>query len=204
MEKKIDLFISVLSIIEVVCCFTPFCLDEEYWKYQQSPVYHGRSTLDKHNGINIFGNSALLGKPLAILFLCAAIAVVVFYLLKMMDKSNSKIIGKAWVMAIIHTVLMVVFLLYTCSIAEVDHISYRYEYGINWMFYIIIILNIVVLVFAILLKFGKMHEMAPQKTTATTFHKETADDLMAYKNLLDSGVITQEEFEKKKEKILGL
>ena len=203
MEKKINLSISVLSIIEVVCCFTPFCLDEQYWKYEQSMVYHGKSTLAGHDGISIFGNSALLGKPLAILFLCAAIAVAVVYLLKMMEKTDSKVIGKAWIMAIIHTVLMVVFLLYTCSIAEVDEISYRYEYGINWMFYIIITLNVVVLVFATLLKFGKIHDAAPKKMTTISPHKETADDLLAYKDLLDSGVITQEEFEKKKEEILG-
>lgn len=36
MNKKLNLSISILCIIETICCFTPFCLDEEYWKYKQS------------------------------------------------------------------------------------------------------------------------------------------------------------------------
>lgn len=40
---------------------------------------------------------------------------------------------------------------------------------------------------------------APQKTTDTTF---VADELMKLKSLLDSGVITQEEFDNKKSQLL--
>ena len=34
--------------------------------------------------------------------------------------------------------------------------------------------------------------------------KESADDLLVYKELLDSGIISQDEFDAKKKQILGL
>ena len=203
MNKKLNLSISILCIIEIICCFTPFCLDEEYWKYKQSMVYHGISSLERHNDISIFGNEATLGMPLAVLFVCVAIAVAVIYFIKMLDHT-SKIIDKAWMFAIAHTATMVIFLFYSCSIAEVDEISYRYEYGINWMSYIIIAINLIVLTLAILLKMGKVDKLPIKKQIVVKEQKESADDLLAYKELLDSGVISQEEFDLKKKQILGL
>lgn len=200
MTRKINLSIIILCIIETICCFTPFCLDEEYWKYKQSIAYHGISSLERHNDISIFENDALLGKPLAVVFVSAAIVVAVIYFLKALNFATN-LTNKAWIFAIVHSVAMVVFLLYSCSIAEVDNISYRYEYGMNWMFYIIIALNLIVLTLAILQKMGKVDEMPIKKQVVA---KESANDLMSYKELLDSGVISQKEFDAKKKQILGL
>ena len=46
----------------------------------------------------------------------------------------------------------------------------------------------------------------PQTSTSivTTSKTSNADELKKYKDLLDSGVITQEEFEAKKKQLLGL
>lgn len=198
MNKKIDLSISILCIIEIICCFTPFCLDEEYWVYKQSVFYHGEAALERHNGISIFENGATLGRPLAILFVCVAIVVAIIYLIKALD-IRIKIAGSAWIFAIIHTAIMVIFLLYSCS-SNVDQISCMYKYGINWMSYIIIALNIIILTLAILLKIEKLRI---KKQLVAKEQKEFADDLLAYKELLDSGVITQEEFDAKKKQILG-
>ena len=200
MNKKINLSIIILCILEIICCFTPFCLDEEYWKYKQSMVYHGMSSLERHTDISIWGNEAALGKPLAILFVCAAILVTVVYFMRSLDHT-AKFTDKAWLFAITHTAAMAMFLIYSCSFAEVDEISYRYEYGINWMSYIIIALNLIVLTLSTLLK---MDKVPIKKQVFVNTQKETADDLKAYKELLDSGVISQEEFDAKKKQILGL
>ena len=203
MGKKINLSISILCIVEIICCFTPFCLDEEYWKYQESKFYHGISSLERHNDISIWGNEATLGKPLAILFVCAAILVIVIHFIKSLDHAP-KITNKAWIFAIAHTAAMAIFLFYSCSFAEVDEISYRYEYGINWMSYIIIALNLIILTLSISLKMGKVDKLPIKKQIVVKEQKESADDLLAYKELLDSGVISQEEFDAKKKQILGL
>lgn len=203
MNKKINLSISILCILEIICCFTPFCLDEEYWKYKQSTVYHGVSSLERHTDISIWGNEAALGKPLAMLFVCAAVVVAVVYFVKMLDHAPI-ITNKAWIFAIAHTAAMAIFLFYSCSFAEVDEISYRYEYGINWMSYIIIALNLIILTLSISLKMGKVDKLPIKKQIVVKEQKESADDLLAYKELLDSGVISQEEFDAKKKQILGL
>lgn len=200
MNKKINLSISILCILEIICCFTPFCLDEEYWKYKQSMTYHGISSLERHNDISIWGNEAALGKPLAILFVCATILVTVVYFMKSLD-NTAKFTDKAWLFAIAHTATMAMFLIYSCSFAEVDEISYRYEYGINWMSYIIIALNLIVFTLSTLLK---MDKVPIKKQMFVNTQKETADDLMTYKELLDSGAISKDEFDAKKKQILGL
>lgn len=203
MNKNINLSISILCIIETICCFTPFCLDEEYWKYKQSIVYHGMSSLERHNDISIFGNEAILGKPLAILFVCTAIVVAIIYFIKILDLA-AKVTDRALIFAIAHTATMTIFLFYSCFFAEVDYISYRFEYGINWMSYIIIALNLVVLTLSILLKMEKANKLPFKKQIVVKEQKESIDDLLAYKELLDSGVISQEEFDAKKKQILNL
>lgn len=203
MDKKSNLTISILCIIEIICCFTPFCLDKEYWEYKQALVYHGISSLERRSNINIFGVDATLGKPFAVLFICMAIAVAVIYFIKMLDYTL-KITNYAWIFAFTHTAIMAIFLVYSCSIAEVDRVSYRYEYSINWMSYIIITINIITLVLAILLKMGKVDKALIKKPEIAKQQKESVDELFAYKELLDSGVISQEEFELKKKQILGL
>lgn len=49
-------------------------------------------------------------------------------------------------------------------------------------------------------------QQKPQATTTTTINQpaSNADELQKYKNLLDNGVITQEEFDAKKKQLLGL
>lgn len=201
--KKINLSITILCIIEIICCFTPFCLDRKYWEYERSMVYHGISTVKRHDDINIFRNGATLGKPLAILFVCAAVVVAVIYFIKMFEYLD-EITSKAWLFSIVHTVIMWAFLFYSCAIAEVDKISYRFSYGINWMFYIIIALNLIILALSILLKFGNLNKLSIKKQIVVKEQKESLDELLAYKELLDSGVISQKEFDEKKRQLLGL
>lgn len=149
MNKRFNLMILVMCIVEVICCFTPYCLNEEYWTYDplMSLTYHGVSTLKSEHGVSIFENRDSFAKMLAVLFVCSAIAVAVTYYLDM--NSAMIIIGKPWISAVVHTVAMIVFLLYACLIAQADFTEFRLEYGVNWMSYIIIALNLVSLVLAI-------------------------------------------------------
>ena len=47
-------------------------------------------------------------------------------------------------------------------------------------------------------------QTAPQPENAAAKHAETLDLLRQYKELLDQGVLTQEEFDVKKKELLGL
>lgn len=202
MNNKLNLTISILCIIEIICCFTPFCLNREYWKYQPSITYQGTATLEHHMDISIFGNEALLGKTLAVLFVGMAALVAVIYFVKMLGYTT-KITNNAWLFSIAHTAVMAILLYYFLCIAEVDMISYKYTYDINWMSYIIIALNLIILILAMLIKMGKIENVSMKKQVIANDQKESIDDLLTYKELLTSGVISQEEFDLKKKQILS-
>ena len=202
--KKTSLTIGILSIIETICYFMPLCLTEEYWKYEKSLVYHGISTLTARNSINIFGIETSLGNAPAILLLCITLAVAVVYLMKAAG-AEFIVCDKSWLFAIAYTAVLVVFLIYVCNIAEVDEVSCRYEYSLGWMSFIIITVNIISTVLALLEKFRKIQTLSiPPKDNLVSKNVHSLDELPAYKELLDSGALTQEEFDEKKKQILDL
>lgn len=204
MAKKINISIVILSIIETVCYFTPLCLSQEYWKYEKSTVYHGVAALKSRSYVNFFKIGSELGQYLAILLFCTAIIAIVAHLLKIMN-CYSGISKKAWVASVAHTVAMILFLIYSCGFAEVERISYHYSYSISWMSYVVIATNIISCILAIVLRFGKTnlysHEQNRGRKEKQT---DSLDELLTYKELLDIGVLTAEEFEEKKKQLLDL
>ena len=204
MMKKINLSITILSVIEAICYFTPVCISREYWKYKESVVYHGVAVKESSSNINIFEVGGFWGKPLAILLFCITLFTAIVYLLKLMDYSLEGF-PKAWTVSIVHTAVMVVFLIYTCTIAMVEEISFKFTYTIGWMFFVIIALNVISVILALLPKFGVVSiEDKRQENKETEKSVSSLDELLTYKELVDSGVLTQEEFDAKKKQILGM
>ena len=202
--KKTSLIVGILSIIETICYFTPFCLTKEYWKYENAFVYHGRSTLTASDSINIFGVSTSLGNALAILLLCITLAVAVVYLIKAAG-AEFVVCDKSWLFATAYTAVLVVFLIYVCNIAEVDEVTYRWEYSLGWMSFILIAVNNISTALALLEKFRKIKTLSiTPKDHLASKNVHSLDELSIYKELLDAGALTQEEFDEKKKQILGL
>lgn len=202
MKKTLNLLISILYITEIVCSFIPYCFRTKSWADLEG--YGGYTLLTNNsNNINIYGfiyESQLIGKPLARLFLISAIIVTILYLLKVIDK-NSQITKKAWKFSILHTTIMIVFLIISNIIRD-DRINRYIKYQINWMFYIIILINITALILGIVVEFGKIPNISKSEETHTIPQDENARVLLDYKTLLDQGIITQEDFDKKKKEIL--
>ena len=202
MMKKINLSVTILSIIEAICYFTPVCISREYWKYKESIVYHGVAVKESSSSINIFEVGGVLGKPLAILLFCITLFTAIVYLLKVMDYSLEGF-PEAWIISILHTSVMIVFLVYTCAIATIEEISFKFTYTVGWMFFVIIALNAIAVILAMLPKFGKIPNLErKQENRAQEKSVSSLDELLKYKELLDLGVLTQEEFEEKKKQIL--
>lgn len=76
--------------------------------------------------------------------------------------------------------------------------SKGYSFGLwwfyGWMLFIVAIIHVCVL----------PDKNATQNTNGFVAPRSEADELMKYKELLDSGVITQEEFDAKKKQLLGV
>lgn len=202
MKSKFDLSVCLLYVVEAVLYFVPYCLVQKFWG---DGVYH--SATIKKRDINIFSVLPPLSKFLAILLLVSAVTVVAIYLLRTMGK-EFKICKYSLIFSIVHTVITALFYFYTSEFARVisREFGYTFAYSINWLSYVIIALNVIALVLAVLIKFGVVRQTSVKVIEEPKARKnaESIDDLKAYKELLDTGVITQEEFDAKKKQLLRL
>ena len=209
MKPKIILSTMIMIVIETICLFIPYSFQEECWKYDTSAnTYHGISTLKYRSGVNVFGISTSIGKLLAVIVIVLMLLSFVAFFLDFLKKEN-KLTKLAYYTPLISFASLLILSIYACAFAEVETTNWRYTWTINWLFYIIIALHIVAIVFSILLKLKKFELMKVQvvenKTalnTETSF--STADELKKYKELLDANIISQEEFDTKKQQLLGL
>lgn len=66
MNKKLDLSIVILCFIEIVCCFTPYCLNQERWDYLESITYHGFSKMTSCESVSIFRGGTMAATQLTL------------------------------------------------------------------------------------------------------------------------------------------
>ena len=206
MKQKITLSSMLLIILETICLFIPYSFIEEHWKYDASAItYHGLSTLKYKENVNILGVSTGLGKILAIIVIALMLLSLVSFFMFFVQKKN-KLTKNFYYTPIISFLFLIFFAFYAFAIAEVDTTNWRYEWTINWLFYIIVAMHIITIVFAILLKTNKFETTSVRVEQIKSNNSLTskADELKQYKELLDSGIITQEEFDAKKKQLLGL
>lgn len=208
MKKLLNLLISILYIIEIVCSFIPYCFRLKFWADLEGNGMH--TLLTNHtNNFNVYGlffednlKVLFVAKLLPELFLISVVIVAILYLLKTMNK-NTQITKNALKFSILHTTIMIVFLIISSTVED-DCINFYRTFQINWMFYIIILINIIALILGIVVEFGKIPNISKSEETNTIPQDENASILLDYKTLLDQGIITQEDFDKKKKEILNI
>lgn len=104
----------------------------------------------------------------------------------------------------IHSILAIIFFLYVnycilaCGIGHNENILTEFPTGIfEFCLFAVIVVSFV--------KRSTLIAGLPAvKVVGNTTSKSNADELKKYKDLLDSGAITQEEFDEKKKQLLGL
>ena len=97
---------------------------------------------------------------------------------------------------IISTLIIAAFLgLIPAKIAKDKGYSFGLWWFFGWMLFIVAIIAVM---------FLPNKNAQDQKNNPLPYVQNSADELMKYKELLDNGVITQEEFEAKKKQILNL
>lgn len=127
---------------------------------------------------------------------------------------------KSWQNFVVPAAQILVFVVFSACV-ETEHTSTQnfYEFGLGFLWYIelALLLGIVAMTVLDLRAPEEVPAVAPavaptaepvtpipQPTPRPVAPRENADDLVKYKQLLDMGVITQEEFDAKKREILGL
>ncbi len=203
--KSRNLVELVLRVVILMTLFIPFYVGYQYWDYEPSIVYHGirsleyTETLSWFSALNLGGLIIIIG----ILFLIALIIGIIFSIRQVMhkgEKSNDKMVAVISVAEILsYFISAIMVLTYT-----VDADSWYNNVVPSTGFYILSILIISSTALCILgyrqaKKLGIVDSGAPKQEIT-----DVSVELEKYNNLLEKGIITQEEFDAKKKQLLGL
>ena len=140
------------------------------------------------------GGDNSLAFILTALFMVANIVLTILWLAK--RTAVNKVLG--CIMSIIPLAVISVF---TYSLTLSKDMTYQYPAG--WLCYVEFVILITSFALSVIIARCKNDE-APKKAAVIVSSVSNADELKKYKDLLDSGVITEEEFESKKKQLLGL
>ena len=206
MQKKHASLLSIIFLsVFVVISFMPVVFTMSYWENKAPGV--GIAGKDWSVNVSMFSRNIWLS---LIILICAIVGVVALTM-HYADKDSGFL--KYGSYAPIATAAL--FALYSLinmfstvpngepgGTASWGYYGY-YEYTPAWGFFIECALLIVVCVMTILIVKGKVVNAEPKQISEVNSNN-IADELKKFKELLDSGAITQEEYDEKKRKLLDL
>lgn len=213
-KKHANLMTVIFMSVFLVLSFMPIVFMMSYWKNKAPGV--GSATRSWSVGVNLYSRYL----PLALIIVALSVICIILSVMKLVGSKNN-LIGYECFVPFAATALFGVI---SCmdiftkvpngdpgGTANWGYYGF-YEYSPAWGFYIECALLIAVCVFSILDIRGLLTELPEEKfakvmvteTAANPVVADAVEELKKYKELLDSGVITQEEFEIKKKQLLGL
>ena len=128
--------------------------------------------------------------------------MIIALIVQMTQKKILKIVS---LIALIQPILFIIYST-VFNVTMDDGDMREYEAGTFYYLIIVMFVTIIVLSFAsnYITKNDKEEPQKVQTVIAQEVPQSNADELKKYKDLLDSGIITEEEFEAKKKQLLGL
>lgn len=197
----------ILILLETICLLIPgsyrmyYLYETSIWgMWKEGP----REAINFLKLLKVYGDNAVGWWFSIIVFLFMIITFVVFLLAYL--RVEHKLTKHTYHMPMVTFILLMGFSLYACKFAHLTiYNGHIYYWEIGWLFYIITILHILAIVLSVLIKNQKTEDVPLVVTVRKkSANIDTVEEIKKYKELLDSGVITQEEFETKKKQILGL
>ena len=203
--KKTELRIValVLLIVAVIISFVPVFFQYEYWVSNKG-LSHTRTSF---YGMNLYALGNVFGYAALVLFVLGMVVQVMG-----ISGSKAEWLGKA---AFLPTVALLCLLIsfFTVPVIVPQHSSDQYlvdaglldtinynEYSVAWGLYLeMAVAAVYTAINALILK-APEDVPAPKPTAASG---NAVQQLSQLKSLLDAGVITQDEFDEKKKKLLG-
>ena len=198
MRKKVSLIALIFQAVSAVALFLPWIYGEEYWMRGDSVLSGYR--LHRTTEINFFDGTAEGGGILSYITL-ALMVLSVIALIAMLAGRRARAGG---LLPLLSLVMLAVAVIIRCS-TRVDN-GYTELYGwwtcrFGWLLYIVFALQLVAAVLGILLLRDRFRNDTPKQTVSVP---DAAEELKKLKELLDTGVITQADFDAKKKQLLGL
>lgn len=193
MKIKLQISSLIMYIVEIGCIFTPFWLRSELW----TQIGMGRFSRERVENTMFFVIDGLLGVVLPLLVVVAVVIPVVILIVSVAQKKD---LSKSVLLSgIVSFITFVVYTIIVCNyrLEPKFNATYYYDFTLNWMFYIIVILHVINIVLSF---------VAYTKGDEPAIVKETSEvqALNRYKELFDMGAITQAEFVQKRNELLGM
>lgn len=191
MKKKLLLISFILQIITCALLFMPCVYLYTFHKCTSWGSWISRESW----GANFFEDQTFL----AIITLLLLIISIVSYILIFFEKKfkHEKYIKLAPISTLVMFIITTIVSILSNGYKGDSYSSYT-GLDIYWMFYIIIIILVVVSVISVMLYLNKF-----PKQISFNSSNNTANELKKYKELLDNGAITQEEYDEIKKKLLS-
>lgn len=217
MKVKVrNFFELILQALVLILGFIPSFYQCEEWidDKQYIPTmrdYVPIQTLSSREDYSLFdslfntdGIIMIVGMALFATFLLGS----VFYFIQLTGTGAKRNWKPTVVLAVIETVLFT-----ACSILietnDWTHMDSEYQYSLQTIFFVMAAALLLLTVLTIFgyckaAKLGLVEEEAQSSKVVVVNNSTNADELKKYKDLLDSGAISQEEYDEKKKQLLGL
>ena len=199
-KKRVSLIQAIVQLIAIVSLFIPISFIRYFTKtdtYQLKTYNYSESLVSATD----MSNNLIWG----ILIIFASIVALTYFVLYF--ATNIQLIRKNCFIAIPCIALPLLLICVIVMESAVERgAKYSEVYGTDWGFYLICALYVSLLVLELYKRFSKIDEEKKISNPTTTVIQNTsaAEEIKQFKELLDNGVITQEEFDAKKKELLGL
>ena len=209
MNNRKTLAALILQGIAILLLFIPAMFVRNHWMYESSIVFHGRATLQYTQSLSfanvviiVGGIFWLLGIIVFMLLVCNWALTAIQYF-----SNNEKNFDKIQkILYPVQTIAFLAFVIVAISFIE-DSYSWRMDMDEDYLVYIEGALLVALTVIAFI-KNGQKGPIADalnsKKEERTSPAGNIAEELEQLKDLLDKGIITQEEFDAKKKQLLRL
>ena len=151
------------------------------------------------SAINLIGRFPIMLVPMYVLFLLSAVMCIISIVTKSTYK-DGKTHGVVAILLFIDTVYNII----ACTSGGIDGFTVISSEKFPGTLLIGLLFAVVVVAFAKRASFIAESKETQQKVVNNIQETTNADELKKYKDLLDSGAISQEEFDAKKKELLGL
>lgn len=216
MKQKFTLYTMIMILVETVCLLIPGSYMTDNWHPQGYGIWEKLPA----QAVNIFeldrvGIEKGPGWWFSIVVMALMVISFAAYVLAFIHP-NHKYVEYTYSLPMISFIALIGFTIYACLFAEMAPYATRWEWTIGWLFPVIAILHILTVVFSLSIKHkkydditaavsNKINEVKQEKNIKRAKSNiDPIDEVKKYKELLDAGVITQEEFEAKKTQLLNL
>ncbi len=205
--RKANLCLMILEAVTFILLFMPCVFTERLY-------YHGHEITVEDS--NFFRNGTEIPLVLGIVFAILLFVLLCFLIdnviLNNYRKHTDEIIRYGTrIVAFVFTLISVIniafdYLSHSSPTIEDEIEGNWFEVSFCWLWYVMIVIQLFAVAFSFVKQ--KKEEVIPAVHPMQAYTSETysnnVEELKKYKDLLDQGVIAQDEFESKKKQLLGL